>query len=367
VFSEIDGKINIITFEDTAAAILHDSYVQSTEDDTDNTMQSLKHVAKAIRSEMLASNSQFPSEFYPPPSDIDIANLEKQIPTYLLMLIRSIVLGSSNSKRVTVISICHAIMQASQGLTFISPLQLTTGLFIHQTTRSRTIIDVLFSLGFCSSYDHVINFERSATVSTLASDIPSALLKLSDGGGVCQWVADNFDYNEDSLTGHDSTHVMGIIACQVKTSDDQTCYSPLIKRGRAATADILSCGTFTKMIMPYKQPVRSKLADVVFEPICAVNMPTSVFHHLDNLWLISSKLDTMAANWQGFMTQAVTGVSVCSTVVYNPMVPLNPTTCEAVYSTMTFVMKQAVAIGQHCAVITFDQPLYLKSYMIKQD
>lgn len=57
VFSEIHGKINIITFEDTAAAILHDSYVQSTEDDTDNTMQSLKHVAKAIRSEMLKARA----------------------------------------------------------------------------------------------------------------------------------------------------------------------------------------------------------------------------------------------------------------------------------------------------------------------
>jgi len=63
-------------------------------------------------------------------------------------------LSSRGCHVITVISICHAIMQASQGLTFISPLQLTTGLFIHQTTR--TIIDVLFSLGFCSSYDHVI-------------------------------------------------------------------------------------------------------------------------------------------------------------------------------------------------------------------
>ena len=27
----------------------------------------------------------------------------------------------------------------------------------------------------------------------------------NDGGGFCQWVADNFDFNEDSLTGQDTT------------------------------------------------------------------------------------------------------------------------------------------------------------------
>ena len=41
---------------------------------------------------------------------------------------------------------------------------------------------------------------------------------LVNGGRFYQWVADNFDYNEDVITGHDTTHVMGIIACQVGQS-----------------------------------------------------------------------------------------------------------------------------------------------------
>jgi len=49
------------------------------------------------------------------------------------------------------------------------------------------------------------------------------------------------------------------------------------------------------------------------------------------------------------------------------MVPLNPSTPEAVYTTMSFVAQQCKTLGQHCAVLTFDQPLFLKAYTIRQD
>ena len=54
-------------------------------------------------------------------------------------------------------------------------------------------------------------------------------------------------------------------------------------------------------------------------------------------------------------------------MIYNPMIPLNPQTDESVYSTMLFVDLQARKAGMCCATLTFDQPLYLKSYKIKQD
>ena len=57
----------------------------------------------------------------------------------------------------------------------------------------------------------------------------------------------------------------------------------------------------------------------------------------------------------------------CTTVVYNPMVPLNPETNEAVQSTMVFVMNQAHKAGMCCATLTFDQPLYLRAYRLKAD
>ena len=49
------------------------------------------------------------------------------------------------------------------------------------------------------------------------------------------------------------------------------------------------------------------------------------------------------------------------------MVPLNPETHEAIYSTMFFVKEQARLAGICCGALTFDQPLYLKAKQIKHD
>ena len=49
------------------------------------------------------------------------------------------------------------------------------------------------------------------------------------------------------------------------------------------------------------------------------------------------------------------------------MIRLNPSTDEIVYSTIVFAQKQANQVGMYCAMLTFNQPLYLKSYKIKQD
>ena len=65
----------------------------------------------------------------------------------------------------------------------------------------------------CLSCNHMLSFKRSATVMSTPG-----LQKVNDGGGFCQWVADNFDFNEDTLTGQDTTHVIGMIVCQIGQS-----------------------------------------------------------------------------------------------------------------------------------------------------
>jgi len=52
-------------------------------------------------------------------------------------------------------------------------------------------------------------FERSAADKQCVDTLAARLVEKDDGGGFCQWVADNFDYNEDTISGHDTTHTMG--------------------------------------------------------------------------------------------------------------------------------------------------------------
>ncbi len=183
------------------------------------------------------------------------------------------------------------------------------------------------------------------------------------GGGFCQWVADNFDYNEDTLTEHDTTHVMGIITCQTPGSVDKRVET--ISRKNITAEEIANAGHFGDFVIPYKSKSKTIMVYVMIKPVCPVNITVTNYEHMDTLWLYSSRQFSNPPNWQGFVSEVVKGDCQCSAVMYNPMVQLNPQTNEAVYSTLLFVGAQAKKAGMCCATLTFDQPLYAKGYKIK--
>ena len=214
-------------------------------------------------------------------------------------------------------------------------------------------------MGLSVPYGQVLNFQRSAAVQQCEDE-------RHPFSGVCQWVADNFDYNEDMYNGENTIHVMGIIKCQTPKTEEIVCKVP---RKTVAASDLLKASNFGDIVQSYKLPNKSSLGDVVIQKINPVNVNITTYDHLDTLWLFSSQLCNSAPNWQGFMTSctACKGNFLCTSVIYNPMIPLNPQTNEAVFSTMCFVLNEARKHGQCCAMLTFDQPLYIIAYRIKQD
>ena len=219
--AEIDGKNNDLSLKAKTASILHDYFNISQDDEH---LRLAKESGQAINT--CLKRIKHNPVVYPSPDDIDFAKLEACVPEILWQLITSMFNESrTNSakqkKKLLQISLCHIIMQAAGNQSYISPLLLSVGLFIHQTTRSGVFLDVLSSLGLSASYSQVMAFERSAVVSESIYDLPPGIAEKCKGGGFCQWVAYNFDYNEDTLTGHDTTHVMGLITCQSPPSKDQ--------------------------------------------------------------------------------------------------------------------------------------------------
>ena len=59
-------------------------------------------------------------------------------------------------------------------------------------------------------------------------------------------MADNFDYNEDTTTGHDTTHVMGVIARQTACRTDQG--ATIVIRKLTPAAEIVKSGDFGQLI-----------------------------------------------------------------------------------------------------------------------
>ena len=120
-------------------------------------------------------------------------------------------------------------------------------------------------------------------------------------------------------------------------------------------------------IKPYKGPAVQAFNSIEIQSIKKLSISVEKYSCLDTLWLLSGVVTNDTINWKGFMSEIIKGHFECTSVIFNPMIPLNPETNEAIYSTMCFVKDQAVKMGMCCAALTFDQPFYLKASKIKFD
>ena len=117
-------------------------------------------------------------------------------------------------------------MQAMRPNSFIPPLQIGLGVQLHHLHGSRALVDLLHSLGFCSSYHEVQIFEKSA-----ASSQGTALSGVKSDSFI-QFAADNVDHNIRTLEGLGTFHGMGIIG--VATPSERL--STVIHRDSSITA-----------------------------------------------------------------------------------------------------------------------------------
>lgn len=138
-------------------------------------------------------------------------NGSSMIPDSLSLFLNGVVRSKAtqvNQRRCT--SIAHAIISACRPRSFISPILLAIAVYIHQRYASRELIDILSSLGFSDDYK-----ETQKMVSSLItnSDPSYNLDKFS------QFVFDNADFNVATLTGPNTFHAVGGIACVTPHSD----------------------------------------------------------------------------------------------------------------------------------------------------
>ena len=141
--SEVDGKVNVVAFKDTAASILHESYTQSAQDsEDDETIKVTKQVVSRIKQDI--SDIGHKTDVYPSLADTDLDNLEDIVLESLQYLMKTMFTDSRSEtgkrkQRLKQTFLSHVLMHAVGKKALISPLLLSIGLFIHQTTRSRVV------------------------------------------------------------------------------------------------------------------------------------------------------------------------------------------------------------------------------------
>lgn len=156
---------------------------------------------------------------------------EKSVPDYLLSLVAGILYGpgfmvESSSLPQPALSISQLIMHnclirhketgpdkpTKHCKQWETPLLIYLGILLHTKTRKRSLVDTLFDLGLCISYNRVLEISTELG-NTICHhyEIEKAVCPPQLKGGLFNTSAiDNINHNPSSTSAHDSFHGTGI-------------------------------------------------------------------------------------------------------------------------------------------------------------
>ncbi|KAJ8380702.1 hypothetical protein SKAU_G00014800 [Synaphobranchus kaupii] len=218
------GRDTLLTFQDDIGDALKKAC------DHDSDAMHLVRAAQVVRKEMFATKFNFDGSFHP--------NCQKEsVPTSLLALV-NMILDGANIKHQTQLletGTTTAALTVSQLLVFNSVKHIRAAkssgtvrhsrervaLKVHAVTRKRGLIDTLFSLGMCVSYDRLLQ---------VSADIANGVcqhFRLKDivcppkmrNGLFTTAAVDNIDHNPSSGTAKDSFHGTSISLIQHPTHE----------------------------------------------------------------------------------------------------------------------------------------------------
>ena len=346
--SNKDGKEDVVTFKESVTRILRKFYESPKSDEQAEAQRIISTAATLLKCDIKKLHKQ--KDYYPDPDCLKSSDeMLEYLPRSLICFLELI--SSGTLKPLKLASIGQCLVQLARPKAVLAPLQLGLGVEMHHQYGSKHLIQTLNNMGFCCSYKEVNNFERCAASQAVYSTVQPTTANPSDSH--CEYVADNVDHNPRTIDGRFSLHVMGLI--RINTPAVRT--RALIKRDLKSSMRYIEAAISIKY---YEQPVSNN-------PLHYSNLPSLNFANpselIDLSWKISRSL-CPRGGWSGTM-QAISrgGHPGKSSVTFLPMIDLEPSNLSCIYTTLCFVSKECEV--QRCTpILTFDQPLYLKSKII---
>lgn len=347
VMAEVNGKKNVITFKSTADSLLHSFYRKS--DSSAHEKEALIQTAANLIAEDIKALS---SDRRCYPTSEEIASMDaysKYIPQSLMMFLEHIFTGKVQKGKVASIGQC--IVQGCLPRSTIAPLQIGLGVQMHHDFGSKFLIDTLNSLGFCSSYTEVQRYESSAAQNW---DID---IDRSSRSQAVQFVAENVDHNVGTIDGYNTFHGMGIIA----TITPGTSVTRIVPRIKSSSKDLETVGKINVTFFAQNKPL---MADFCFHCLDDSFSADDSTLNSDFLLKVTRPLLFSLPSWSGFMQTVQRGsYPGKSSIVFLPMIDMNPSDLTCIYSILKCVSQQAEKLNVS-PVLTFDQLLYWKALQI---
>ena len=179
----------------------------------------LKDVAKAIRTEVLESESTFENW---PPSESELYSKQTEIPTDLFTLLRIILAKPgriSKRKNIMIKSIAQDILYNASGGKLKTLKHVLLPFSVKRRTGSKEILRWINKLGHGVNYDEIIFLESSlATDAVQRQSLKSFCPTSIQPSTFITFIWDNNDINPESLSGQ-VMHCTNGIAVQLKSSE----------------------------------------------------------------------------------------------------------------------------------------------------
>lgn len=173
-----------------------------------------------------------------------------------------------------------------------------------------------------------------------------------------KFVADNIDHDTRTIDGKNTFHGMGMISAHTPG----IIQNRIVKRTKPSIKDIQSKRSVE--IHQYLGEATDK--NIVYGDIRSLTGIVTM-KKVDLLLNVSWTFQSERPFWSGVMQSVNTGDHPGkSSITILPIIDLNPSNLDCVYSTLVYMTNQAEKY-QIAPVITFDQPLYWKAYMIIQN
>ena len=115
-------------------------------------------------------------------------------------------------------------------------------------------------MGLSLSYPGILDFEKYTSVSAI--EFTDTLSEEESMKCFLQFIADNFDHNQDTTTGACTTHVMGLISSRYPKSDILST-EPIVKQ--TITSEINDLANVRGLVKMYEKPSISKFKNALVD------------------------------------------------------------------------------------------------------
>ena len=162
IITSLHGRKPVVCFRDTGFKIINSSwYTQKSQDPAEERLRIVKTAAAIIREDI--RSMAYITDAYAP-ADTAFDDTASVIPHTLNVFMDDVInkwkKGDDKGRKRAVIN--HAIISATRPRSFLSMIQVGLALYIHRHVGSRHLVDILFSMGICASYNEARLYEASA-------------------------------------------------------------------------------------------------------------------------------------------------------------------------------------------------------------